>query len=321
MVKARILALALLALGLASPAAKAQCVISSINAAPSVAWAGASGGAYDVFDDGSYAMAMTITINKASGTCNYRIGASAPGGGNRQLRSGSNRLNYNLYVSPTFTTANRWLSHTLNTSSFLLNGSFTGTGPETQTRTYYFHIPPQQIVRPGNYTDTSTNVTFCQGQFFESCSSSIVFEIDFSAFVPNVAQLSLVASGSTIFAPLSLHYMMDFGILTPSASNSIQALNMLVRGNNGFRVTMQSENLSRLLNTDGVTPGNIPYTIRVSGTNRNLAGGGVVQVASQNGLTALNGIAYPVQVTLGTVPADLGAGTYQDVITVTVTAN
>lgn len=320
MMKRHPLIILLFALALFLPGlAQAQCVFGSVRADAQLLFPGASGSAYDVFDDGAYALAIPLTVEKASGVCEYSIGATDAGGGQRYLTNGGDRLSYNLYVAQNFSDAYRLLDQSHGAADNLLRGQFNDPGAETQTHVFFFHIPPGQIVRSGQFTDNVT-LNVCQGNLISACDNPLSIPMTVAAHVPSVANLSLVDSGVATFDPYALSYRIDFGELSPSTSGMRMGLNMLVRGNNGFTVTMQSENGGRLVHLEGEYEGSVPYETRINGLSHNLGQGTPVPVVDTNLTTGPNGIVYPIDFTLGQVPPGLAAGPYRDIIILNVTA-
>ncbi|HWS16344.1 MAG TPA: spore coat U domain-containing protein [Candidatus Methylomirabilis sp.] len=131
---------------------------SPAHAACRVAATGLNFGAYDVF-----APAPLDTTGSVTVTCDQRrgidvtvsIGPSPTSGGfnPRQMRrtSGTNRLNYNLYTSPSMSTV--WGNGSAGTSTVLLRRVRRRRPAVT---TIYGRIPPRQNVSVGSYTETLT---------------------------------------------------------------------------------------------------------------------------------------------------------------------
>ena len=59
----------------------------------------------------------------------------------------------------------------------------------------------------------------------------------------------------------------------------------------------------------------------LNGGDVDLSSGGPVQVLSGTGTTPATGAVFPIEFTVGNLSGAEGAGTYSDVINVTVTAN
>jgi spore coat protein U-like protein len=137
----------LLAAGLAaSTGAVAQtCDVTS----PTLAF-----GAYSPLGAAPVKISTTVTVTCRATLAlliSYRILLSAGNSGNAQNRwmaSGANRLHYNLYTDPTYSTVwdnTNGVTGTILLTLLLLNGS--------DTKTIYGNIPAQQAVPAGTYTD------------------------------------------------------------------------------------------------------------------------------------------------------------------------
>ena len=148
MLRARLLLCALLAGGLAAPA-HAGCAISTT---------GVNFGAYDPQSPTPLLGVGTIDFR-----CSDEIEDGGPGGGNkkieistghsgsyatREMRSGSNSLDYNLYTDATRTSV--WGDGRHGTDSVKVHPNKT----ESVSVNVYGRIPAGQNVRAGTYTDT-----------------------------------------------------------------------------------------------------------------------------------------------------------------------
>jgi hypothetical protein len=65
----------------------------------------------------------------------------------------------------------------------------------------------------------------------------------------------------------------------------------------------------------------VSYEVVLNGGAVDLSSGGPVQVLSGTGTTPATGRAFPIEFTVGNLSGTEAAGTYSDVINVTVTAN
>jgi hypothetical protein len=91
------------------------------------------------------------------------------------------------------------------------------------------------------------------------------------------------------------------------------ACDLLVEANCAFKVHFQSENAGTMVNTDPADPSVVPYTLRVDNVVTDLSSGDPVHVGQSPT------IRFPVVVTIGNF-GTATAGTYEDVITITVAA-
>ena len=128
------------------------------HAACFVSATGVNFGAYDVFAAAPRDSTGTVTVtcdNNPPTNVTIAIEASPTSGGfnPRQMprTSGTDRLNYNLYTSPSMSTV--WGNGSAGTSTVFLSG-VRRNRPETTT--IYGRIPPGQDVSVGSYAETLT---------------------------------------------------------------------------------------------------------------------------------------------------------------------
>ena len=304
-----------LILALALPGeALAQCGLLILENLGNIDYQGSTG-SYDIFDPTAYAQPVSIRVTKILGTCDFAIGADEGQAGtyfSRQLRHGGSRLDYNLYTDPS-------LSNVLTEpggGGAQLTGSFTTFDPlDSQVLTYYYSIPPLQVV-PGtnaNYSDTPRfSVYELDGGNPRGRSRR---NIGHRAQVARTAELSLVETGAP-FNASDVSQFLDFGIFYTG-----QALSFDLRGraNTDFDISLQSANGGVMTHT--TFPGsNVPYTLTSNGSTIGLGGGGAVTIGSfSGGTTGPQGELYAITVTVGSLAGTVG-GLHQDQITVTLTA-
>ncbi|MEH1871477.1 Csu type fimbrial protein [Nostoc sp.] len=121
--------------------ALSQCTINAT---------GVAFGSYDIFSTTKNASTGNITYNCASGTPPFTIDLSkgnAASYNSRELKDGSNSLNYNLYIDAAGSQI--WGDGTSSTNQYS-SSNLTGT------ITIYGIIPPQQNAKVGSYTDSIT---------------------------------------------------------------------------------------------------------------------------------------------------------------------
>lgn len=130
--------------------------------------------------------------------------------------------------------------------------------------------------------------------------------------------VSLVESGKP-FDIGETTQLVDFGTLE---SGEQRGFDVVVRSNNGYAVTMQSQNHQLLVHTRTPTvDGTVAYSVIFNGGGVDLSTGAPVQIISGTGTTPATGAAYPIEFTVGTLSGNEAAGTYSDVINVEVTTN
>ncbi len=277
-----------------------------------VSYIGAGSG-YNSFDPTDRAQSVTLSVTKTNGSCSYFITASPGNSSNYNARQlfGPNRLTYNLYPLANSTVVLGDLPGA--TASQTIVGTLSG-GTSTNNHTYQFDIPVQQIVAAGSYSDT-VQFKLYQGDINGNTLAQMV-NVTHSASVPSVAELSLVATGGA-FDVTSVSRALNFGTLSQGQT---LATDLLVRGNNGFDVTMQSLNGGVMALSPALDTSTVPYTLTVNGAGASLAGAGTT-VATVGSATTLSGNRFPIQVTIGAISGGASAGTYTDSITVTVTSH
>jgi spore coat protein U-like protein len=303
-----------LALLLLGGEARAQCGSLTFPNLPVVDWQGA-GGSYDVFDATEYVQSVTFGVNKKQGgQCSYVIGISTGGSGAfdpRELLRTGVTIDYNLYDSA----AQSNIVQDYASGGTLISGQFSGGGQnESNTHTYYYVIPVEQIVGSATqpYEDT---VTF---EVWMDLGGSYGLEDSATrkhrASVSTAVELSLVDTGGAFNVGDSTQ-LLDFGTLTQGEN---QAFDLRVRGNANFDVALQSANSGVMAHTTASS--NVPYTLEVDSGAVDLSSGNPVTVASfTGGTTTIDGQVYEIRVTIGSL-SGTGSGTHEDNITVTVSA-
>ena len=308
----------------ASSEAAALCLNLKFVGVPSiVTFAGASGG-YNVYDAARYLQTVTFQVQaEATGvTCQYFVALSTGQSGDfnhRKLIQSKNVLTYNAFTDAGKTVLKAPPSAAQNE---VISGSFPVAIALTQTKSHSFFgaIDPQQIVPVQGlpYVDTNLSLDLFSGTLLTSPTRVASAPITFRTLVASSIDLSLVRSG----APFNINdtaQLIDFGVLS---SGEQRSFDLIVRSNNGFAVTMQSENRQVMVHekAPAVTT-TVAYEVTLNGGDVDLSSSGPVQVLSSAGTTPATGIAFPIELTIGTLSGAEAAGTYTDVINVTVTAN
>lgn len=142
--------------------------------------------------------------------------------------------------------------------------------------------------------------------------------ISFQARVESSVDLSLVESGRPFDIGVTTQ-LVEFGTLESGAQRSID---IVVRSNNGYSVTMQSENRQVMVHSRGAAiTSTVSYNVTFNGGGIDLSSGGAVQIIASSATTPATGRVFPVEFTIGTLSGDEIAGKYSDIIFVEVTAN
>jgi len=191
---------------------------------------------------------------------------------------------------------------------------------QTNSHRFFWTINPQQIVpvQGMHYVDANLSLGLYSGTLLASPTLAASAAVTFRTFVDSSVDLSLVRSG----APFNINdtaQLIDFGLLS---SGEQRGFDLIVRSNNGYAVTMQSENRQVMVHerTPAVAD-TVAYEVVLNGGAVDLSTGAPIQVLSGTGTTPATGISFPMEFTVGNLSGTEAAGTYSDVINVTVTAN
>ena len=238
----------------------------------------------------------------------------------RKLSEMTNRLNYNAYTDSGKSSILKALPAA--TQSEIIAGSFPVAVALIQTNTHKFFwtINPQQVVPASGtpYTDGNLTLSLYSGLLFLSPTLVTTKTITFRARVDSSVDVSLVESGKR-FDIGETTQLIDFGTLE---SGEQRGFDVVVRSNNGYAVTMQSQNHQLLVHARAPAIGEtVSYSVIFNGGGVDLSTGAPVQVIAGTGTTPATGIAFPIEFTVGTLSGNEVAGTYFDVINVEVTAN
>lgn len=131
--------------------------------------------------------------------------------------------------------------------------------------------------------------------------------------VPAHVQLNLAGSNADLSARNGGH-VVDFGQLREGASRH---LNLQIRANDAYQVSLRSENQGRLRRRESLDDGGIAYQMMVGGRSTDLVS--PLEWSMPRPATR-DGINLPVQIRIGGVTGYL-AGTYEDVVHVSVMAH
>ena len=277
---------------------------------PIVSWTGAGAG-YNVFDRADRMQAVTFTVTKLDGVCPYFITAATELGGNaaeRAMASGGQRLAFNIFTNSSRTNPLRDLP--VAAANDMISGSFAVAGSATNTHVHYFWIAPGQVVTPGAFIGIAQLKLF-QGTLANNSLVQIA-NVKYLANVRAVAELSVVDPGRS-FDPSGGKRSVDFGFVHRGQKAELA---LRVRGNNGFDVTIQSQNAGTMRPPGSGDPSFVPYTLTLAGRALGLAGGGT-PAANLTAATTAEGVAFPLEITVGDL-AHADAGAYSDVLTITV---
>lgn len=304
--------------------AAALCVGLKFVTAPSVVTFAGSSGGYHVYDAGKYLQTVNFQVEAEAvgATCEYFVALSSGQSGDfnrRKLSQTADTLNYNAY-----TDAGKTIFKAPPTAApgEVIAGSFPVALALTQTNHHSFHwtIDPQQIVpaQQTHYTDANLSLDLYAGTLISAPTLVASIPVTFQARVDSSVDLSLVNPG----APFDINdtaQLIDFGTLSSGAQ---RAIDLVVRSNNGYAVSMESVNRQTMVHAEAPKVSDtIPYQVVLNGGGIDLSTGAPVQVIDGTGTTPASGISFPIQFTIGNLSGTETAGSYSDFISVTVTAN
>ena len=305
--------------------AHALCVNPAFGDTPSLATFEGGSGGYAVYDPQEYLQTVSFEVRgEATGaTCEYFVTLSAGQSGDfnrRRLSEMTNGLNYNAYTDSGKSSI--FKAPPTATQNEVIAGSFPVAVALTQTHThkFYWTVNPQQVVPASDtpYTDVNLTLSLYSGLLFLNPTLEATKTISFQARVDSSVDLSLVESGKR-FDIGETTQLIDFGTLESSEQ---RGFDVVVRSNNGYVVTMQSENRQLLVHTRApAITDTVSYSVIFNGGGIDLSTGAPVPVIAGTGTTPATGIAFPIEFTVGTLSGDETAGVYSDVINVEVSAN
>lgn len=239
---------------------------------------------------------------------------------NRELRSSYGSLPYQLYKDFSKTHILKDLDEALSSSEtiqgqfkhFAWGGWFSGGLELRDEQKYYVSIPSKRFVQAGVYQDTYTFRLY-SGNFDKSLSQSEdVKNVVFTTYVPSLAQISLVDSGSS-FDEFDQKQSLDFGELIEGAE---QGFDIRVRSNSPYVLSMESENKGFLLfeGYGAADDDKVSYNLVIDGVAQDLSAEKDVLLSSK--ISDSSGTQHQVFVSIGKVNYPR-AGSYKDNIAVT----
>lgn len=315
----------LVALLLLPREAQALCVNLAFGTVPSVVTFEGGSGNYAVYDAQEYLQTVhfQVTSQATGATCEYFVTLSAGQSGNfnqRKLSEMIYMLNYNAYTVAN--KSNIFAALPSAAQSQTISGSFPVVVALTQTNNHEFFwtIKPLQVVPASGlpYADNNLTLSLYSGLVLMSPTLVATKTVSFQTRVDSSVDVSLVESGAP-FDISETTQLVDFGTLE---SGEQRGFDVVVRSNNGYAVTMQSQNRQLLVNSRGAAAGgSVAYNVIFNGGGVDLSTGAAVQVITGTGTTPATGTAFPIEFTIGTLSGNEAAGTYADVIDVEVTAN
>lgn len=275
-------------------------------------WTGASGH-YDPYDTAEYEQVINFnTVFEAGDNGNYFVtfspGLHASSGYNRRLESNGDTISYQIYRR---SGKRNELKELPTSTGSTVSGKIKSNDTPPNQETIYWVVTPEEIVPSGTYTD-SVSMNIYEGVVNNYDHDYGPISLNLSCTVPAFVFLSLVDLGGA-FDGQDTSQTMDFQNLV---EGEFLAFDMMCKGNTGYTVTMQSGNSSNLsANLSELSQ--VPYSIEVGGSLKDLTSGLPVEVISHASSPASSGDRYEVKVTIGSVQGAF-PGTHTDTINVSI---
>jgi spore coat protein U-like protein len=278
-----------------------------------IVWRGGTRTAYDVFDAREYAQTVHIKVRLTGAAVPFMVtfGGINTAGSQWRAAQGSDSLGFEICDSVTHPNPLRDLPAA--TASEVLSGAFV-PGEGVKELSYVVRVPAEQVRPSGTYL-CPIRITLYQGtrdSFVQMDCKTVVFSIR----VHPVAEMSLGKSGSKFDHTVKAQRL-DFGQLEKGET---MGLDMRVRSNAGYHVTMESANSGVLKSVDLRTSATISYTLQINGATLSLGRPGQTVLSRSNRLTDLNGDRHELKVTIDQI-GNAPAGTYEDNLSLTVVSD
>ena len=284
---------------------------------------GGNGAGFDPYDTAEYFSTVSFQVRSIVSVlpCTYYVTLRSGQGtvADRRMAYNGVQLKYNAYTN--MSKANVLSDDSGSAYANTVYGNFaTVLGLfQYNSHSFVWSVAPVQPVPPsggGYYTDT------VYLDVYEGVPGSGVWRngvaVTFQARVLSSVDMAVVAPGGA-FSLGATSRNVDFGDVGSGAQRDFD---ISVRSNVGYRVTMTSANRQQLVKTAPAVPQTIPYGVTVGGLGQDLSGGEAVNVgqSAPGATTPALGLNLPVVVTLGTIPAAMPAGTYQDALSLSVSS-
>lgn len=255
--------------------------------------------AYDPFDGVAVSVTFQVqAVNNGPDACTLALAIESQGAGSqRTFNMGAKKLRYRV-ETPGGSDYENDIEEP--------RGSIQLGGGKTKTIDVVVKVPAGLIGPAGTYTDTLKFRLYRAGGGALGSDRTA----NAAAIVEERAQVN-IAGASGYSHPFGVDRI-DFQTLTEGEmKNAI----VQVRATTAVAIVVQSQNQGRMkhevLNAD---PG-VPYSMRLDGTNVNLAAASDTVLRSPP--VSLEGVSYPMLLKVGNV-AGRPAGEYQDLLTITV---
>lgn len=180
---------------------------------------------------------------------------------------------------------------------------------------YSIRIPAGAIVPAGTYSG-SFSVNLYGGPVGSPPLLTSTRSLPVSVVVPEYTEIGVVQVGAPYFMP-SPSQTLDFGQLVEGDRES---LDLIVRSNVRYSVSVASAHGSALRNTNPAEPTPIPYLLEASGVSISMPAGLSVSLVNSAPWTAGGETRYRLDFTIRAFEM-VAAGEYTDTLTFTISAN
>jgi spore coat protein U-like protein len=262
---------------------------------------------YDPFQGVTVAVSFNVTFqNNDSVSCVLGVAVSREGNdGQRQLKKGSNQLLYTLKAPGGIEVPNS-LSSPI--------GQLTVAAGKRASLRLKLEVPAGQIGQAGEYRDTLVLRGYSMDGGVSPLGGGDRVE-HAEANVASRAQVNIAGAAGSFGVPFAVDTI-DFGNMVTGAERNAF---VQIRATDDVTITVTSQNHGKLLHTSlKQQTGNVAYMLKLDSQALNL-GYGSASIDRHPPIT-LDGISYPLSVRIGNV-SGLLAGTYQDLVTVSVCPN
>ena len=268
--------------------------------------------------DSQAGVLLTDSVVVRGREIDYGIGFSAGGSGNYDIRTLTGPGGATLQYQLTDPLADGRVVKDLDApagAGTLIYGSIRGGGnsPREETHPFALISAPGQYVPAGDYTDTVT-VSAYNGNPGEGApvqEAPMLVRLT----VPAIVGISVVSRGEPFDMTFANPFPLSFGVLEQGRNEEVD---VVVQTNVNYSLTVNSPNSGVMVLRDAAGDNSVvPYTMRVNGSLENL-GAGSVEIATGSA-TNVGGDRYNLFFEIGNT-LDATSGTYEDNLTVTVTA-
>ena len=279
----------------AAPARATSCDALISNVAP------VSTIAYDPFDGVSRSTTFEVELkNNGPDACSLSIAvASQNMGNNRYFKDGGNQLRYVVEW-----TDGDDLPNNINSP----RGWFQLQAGQTKPVALRVKVPSGLIAPASTYDDTLTLRAYKAGSSTQVGPERTAHA---DAIVEARAQVNIAGTSSSHFGSFGVDQI-DFHTLTTGETRDAI---VQVRATKAVTISVSSQHAGILQHKVLASDPGVPYSMRLAGENVILTGPPFSLI--RNPPVSLDGASYPMKLTIGDV-AGRPAGTYQDMLTITV---